>query len=227
MNKGEQIYQIKQALKKLFTMTENEVQKDTEMGEKKMFKDFEVNDGTKLTTPADTLDVGVDIFGVDTEGKQFALNNGDYTLTDGRIVSVEDGKVKSISEPAKSEESPIDESEMKKMEELPTSEDEEEGEEVESEGESEMSTEERVSKIEEVLGKVLMAINEIQKAHEEMMGKVNKFSEEPGAESIRMEKGIGVSTDPKEFNKRKNFSEIEELRELIKLSRKENNNIKI
>ena len=37
MNKGEQIYQIKQSLKRLFSLTEEKVQEDTEMG-KKMFR---------------------------------------------------------------------------------------------------------------------------------------------------------------------------------------------
>jgi hypothetical protein len=228
MNKGEQIYQIKQALKKLFSLSEEKVQEDTEM-EKKSFTDFEVEDGTKLTTPGETLEVGADVFGINLDGNQFPLNNGDYKLTDGRVVSVEDNKVKSISEPAKEEESPVTSADLGKVKKM-----EEEGEViVEDKEEEEMqegemiSSEERIAKLEEIVGKLLMALDEMKKEHEEMMGSMKKFSEEPATESIKMTKGIGSATDPKEFNKRKNMAELEELRGLIKQSRKENNNTKI
>lgn len=224
MNKGEQIFQIKQALKKLFSLTEEKVQSDTEM-EKKMFTDFEVEDGTRLTTPSETLEVGADIFGINLDGNQFPLDNGDYKLTDGRVVSVEDNKIKSISEPAMAEESPVSSADLEKvaMEEMPIGEVEVEVEDAEVIP----INEERIAKIEEILGKVLMAIDSINKAHEEMMGNMKKFSEEPATESIKMERGVGSPADPKEFSKRKNMAELDELRNLIKQSRKENNNIKI
>jgi hypothetical protein len=228
MNKGEQIYQIKQALKKLFSLSEEKVQEDTEM-EKKSFTDFEVEDGTKLTTPGETLEVGADVFGINLDGNQFPLDNGDYKLTDGRIVSVEDNKVKSISEPAKEEESPVtsaDLGKVKKMEEEGEVIVEDKEEDMQEEGEV-ISSEERIAKLEEIVGKLLMALDEMKKEHEEMMGSMKKFSEEPATESIKMTKGIGSVTDPKEFNKRKNMAELEELRSLIKQSRKENNNTKI
>lgn len=233
MNKGEQIYQIKQALKKLFSLTEEKVKSDTEM-EKKMFTDFEVEDGTKLTTPSETLEVGIDIFGINLDGNQFPLNNGDYKLTDGRVVSVEDNKVKAISEPALTEESPVTSADLEKtkmeeegeviVEEKDKEEMQEEIEEVEEEG---MSIEDRVSKIEESISKIMMAIDEIAKAHAEMMGKVEKFSTEPATESIKMSRGISNATDPKEFSRRKKVSEIEELRELIKKNKNSNNNIEL
>lgn len=228
MNKGEQIYQIKQALKKLFSLTEDKVQEDTEM-EKKSFTDFEVEDGTKLTTPGETLEVGADVFGINLEGNQFPLNNGDYKLTDGRVVSVEDNKVKSISEPAKTEGSPVTNADLEKTkmeEEGEVIVEEKDKEEEMQEGEM-ISSDERIAKLEEIVGKVILALDEMKKAHEEMMGSMKKFSEEPATESIKMTKGIGSVTDPKEFNKRKNMAELEELRSLIKQSRKENNNTKI
>jgi len=228
MNKGEQIYQIKQALKKLFSLSDQEqVVDDTEM-EKKMFTDFEVEDGTKVTTPAAELEVGADIFGINLEGNQYPLDNGDYKLTDGRVVSVEDNKVKSISEPAMTEESPVTSADLEKvaMEEMPVGEEPSVEIEVED-AEVVPSAEERIAKLEEIVGKVLMAVDEMKKAHEEMMSSMKKFSSEPGAESIVMEKGIGSSVDPKEFSKRKNTSEIDEIRDIIKKNRKENNNIKL
>lgn len=230
MNKGEQIYQIKQALKKLFSLTEEEkVTSDTEM-EKKKFTDFEVEDGTKLTTPGDILEVGADVFGINLDGNQFPLNNGDYKLTDGRVVSVEDNKVKSISEPAKTEESPVTSADLEKTEmavedEVIVEEKDKEEETMQEEGA--MPIEERVAKIEEAISKILMAIDEIGKAHAEMMGKVEKFSTEPATESIKMSKGIGSSADPKEFNRRKKITEIEELREIMKKNKNSNNNIEL
>jgi len=226
MNKGEQIYQIKQALKKLFSLTEEKVKEDTEM-EKKMFSDYECEDGTRLTTPGDTLEVGADVFGINLDGNQFPLNNADYKLADGRVVSVEDNKIKSISEPAMIEESPITSADLKKveMEEMPIG---EESIEVEVEdAEVTSSADERIARLEEVLAKVLMSIDDIQKAHEEMMGSMKKYSEEPATESIKMAKGVNSSADPKEFSKRKNMSEMMEIRELIKQNKKENNNTKL
>lgn len=226
MNNGEKIFQIKQALKNLFSLTEDKIKEDTEM-EKKMFSDFEVEDGTKLTSPSETLEVGADVFGINLEGNQYPLDNGDYKLTDGRVVSVEDNKIKSVSEPAMIEESPVTSADLGKveMEEMPIG---EESIEIEVEDEESKSiSEERIAKIEEILGKVLMAIDSINKTHEEMMGNMKKFSEEPATESIKMEKGISSVVDPKEFSKRKNIAEIEELRGLIKQSRKENNNTKL
>lgn len=228
MNKGEQIYQIKQALKKLFSLTEEKINEDTEM-EKKKFTDFEVEDGTKLTTPGETLEVGADVFGINLDGNQFPLNNGDYKLTDGRIVSVEDNKIKSIAEPDMTEESPVSEADLEKVEM------QEEGEVIveEKDKEEEMQEgevspiEDRVSKIEEAISKILVAIDSINEAHEEMMGNMKKFSSEPATESIKMSKGIGSTIDPKEFEKRKKVSEIEELRELIKQNKKSNNNIEL
>ena len=42
-----------------------------------------------------------------------------------------------------------------------------------------------------------------------------------------MAKGVNSSADPKEFSKRKNMSEMMEIRELIKQNKKENNNTKL
>lgn len=227
MNKGEQIYQIKQSLKRLFSLTEEKVQEDTEMG-KKMFSDYECEDGTKLTTPGETLEVGADVFGINLDGNQFPLNNADYKLADGRVVSVEDNKIKSISEPAKIEESPVTSADLEKveMEEMPVGEEPSVEVEVED-AEVAPTADERIAKLEEIVGKVLMAVAEMQKAHEEMMGSMKKYSEEPAIESIKMAKGVNSSADPKEFSKRKNMSEIQEIRELIKQNKKENNNTKL
>jgi hypothetical protein len=227
MNKGEQIYQIKQALKKLFSLTNEPEMIDDEMGKKKMFSDYECQDGTKLTTPGTDLEVGVDVFGINLEGNQYALNNGDYKLTDGRVVNVEDNKIKSISEPAMTENSPVTSADLEKqMEEMPT--DGEASVEIEVEDAEVVPTaEERIAKIEEEIAKIIGMMTEIQKAHSEMMSNMKKFSEEPASDSIKMARGINSSADPKEFSKRKNVSEIEEIRELIKKNKKENNNTKL
>jgi hypothetical protein len=66
-------------------------------------------EGKNLIAMGEDLAVGVEIYQVDDNNVQSPLDNGDYTLTDGRIITVTDNKVANITapDPAQQEESPV------------------------------------------------------------------------------------------------------------------------
>ena len=52
-----------------------------------------------LTTPAESLEVGAEIFYVDADGNNAPLNEGEYTLDNGIKIMVAGGKIAGIFEP--------------------------------------------------------------------------------------------------------------------------------
>ena len=61
-------------------------------------------DGTYISSPAEEWVEGVEIFVMDAEGNPQPLADGEYTLDNGKIIVVSEGKLASISEPAPAEE---------------------------------------------------------------------------------------------------------------------------
>ena len=86
MDKDLVIQKIKDQIKNLIKLSEDvkKVQK---------FLDVKTSDGKLLTTPADTLEVGVEILAVDEEGNQVPVEDGDFSLEDGTSITVKGGKV--------------------------------------------------------------------------------------------------------------------------------------
>ena len=85
MNKNElnaSIKAVKESLKRMFTTQK--------------FSDFVLSDGTKITTAANDLEIGAEIYAVDEMGNQTPLDNGSYVLNDGRTIEVEGNMVKTI-----------------------------------------------------------------------------------------------------------------------------------
>jgi len=78
-----------------------------------------------LTTPAESFEVGAEIFYVDGDGNNAPLNEGEYTLDNGVKIMVSGGKISGIFEPEMEtepeemvkEEKPMTEEEKKKEEE--------------------------------------------------------------------------------------------------------------
>jgi hypothetical protein len=104
MNRANTILEIKESLKKLFSTSEVK------------FAEIELMDGTKIVCDSDKLDVGVNVFGLDDQGNQIALDNGDLVLADGRTLTIENGAIKAIIEAAHTEESPVSEGEIEAAE---------------------------------------------------------------------------------------------------------------
>ena len=57
----------------------------------------------------DEIAVGDTVMGVDEDGNSVQLESGEYTLTNGTILSVEDGKISAITEKQEEEEAPVEE----------------------------------------------------------------------------------------------------------------------
>ena len=210
MNRANTILEIKESLKKLFST--NEVK----------FAEMELLDGSKIVTDSDQLGVGVNVFGLDEQGNQIALDNGDVVLADGRTITIENGAVKAIIEAEHTEESPVSEGEIEAAEVIV----EEKGPEAPA---SEASPiEERMSILEGQMAECLGMIQEMAKSQgqmkQEMSSEIRKFSEEPGEESIKSNKKVFDGYDSKKISVKRNASEIEEIRNLINENRKGSNN---
>jgi hypothetical protein len=67
-------------------------------------------DGTAIFSPASEWVEGVEIYVMDAEGNPIPLADGEYSLDNGKIIVVSEGKVASIAEaPVNEEENPVEE----------------------------------------------------------------------------------------------------------------------
>jgi len=62
-----------------------------------------LEDGTIVFTPAESWDLGVEIYTKDADGNPVAVADGDYIVADGTVLSVLDGKVSAITPKAEDE----------------------------------------------------------------------------------------------------------------------------
>jgi hypothetical protein len=207
MNKIETINSIKESLKKLFA------------SEDKKFNMYVLTDGSKITCTSEELEIGSEVYAIDELGNQSPLDNGDYVLNDGRTITIVDNKVTTIAgETSTEEESPISpvEANVEMADGSPET----------PSGESDLAK--RVSDLEAQLEEVLSLMKQMSDAQtkttEEMMSKISKFSEEPGAEPVKSVKKGFEEYNSKSINAKKNMSEIEELRAILKEKRKTDNN---
>jgi hypothetical protein len=207
MNKNETINSIKESLKKLFA---SDVK----------FSDFVLTDGTKITSTATDLGIGVEVYAVDDMNNQTPLDNGDYVLEDGRTITVVDNAITKMAGQTSTEaESPVSNADVKEemnddMLEVPSEED---------------HLGKRVADLEAQLEEVLNLLKQMSdaqmKSQEQMMSKITTIASEPGDEKVQVSK-IGYSEySSKNVNAKKNMSEIEELRALIADKNKRDNNL--
>lgn len=66
-------------------------------------------DGTAIFSPASEWTEGVEIYVMDADGNQIPLADGEYSLDNGKIIVVSEGKVASIAEAPVNEEAPVEE----------------------------------------------------------------------------------------------------------------------
>ena len=71
------------------------------------FAEAKLADGTTITTPAEAMEVGVEVFVVNADGEQMPVPDGTYTLENGAEIVVASGMIESITEAP--EEAPAEE----------------------------------------------------------------------------------------------------------------------
>jgi len=207
MNKNETINSIKESLKKLFA---------TDM----KCSEFVLTDGKKITSMANDLAIGVEVYAVDELGNQTPLDNGDYVLQDGRTITVVDNGITTISGEMSTEaESPVSNADV---------------EQEMTDGMVEPASEEgdmaqRVADLEAQLVEVLNLLKQMSeaqmKSQDQMMSKIKTIANEPGDEKVQVSKVGYNEYSTKNVNAKRNMSEIEELRSLISNKNKRDNNL--
>ena len=81
---------------KLSVENSAEVTKEETAEALKFMVETALEDGTIVFTPAENWDLGVEIYTKDADGNPVAVADGDYTVADGSVLSVLDGKVSAI-----------------------------------------------------------------------------------------------------------------------------------
>lgn len=74
-----------------------ELKKLLRFGDISKFNNFVLKDGTQITTPADDIAEGVEVYQLDDQGNQTTLDDGDYVLNDGRTFTIKDNLVTTIT----------------------------------------------------------------------------------------------------------------------------------
>lgn len=155
---------IKEALSKLIAETFERVSTD---------KGILALDGA-----LDDIAVGMSVSYVNEEGEEVAVENGDYTLEDGRILRVEDGKIAEIIEPEQ-EETPAAEEEV----EVETAEEET----TEEEPEVENPTNEGEETETEAVVKLREEVNELYELVHRLEERIAELEKKPAAEPAKEE----------------------------------------
>ena len=205
MLKEEAMLKIKEQLKRLMTFSV-----DAETPVEKKMTSIKLKDGTEISyADGSELGIGIEVYKIDVDGNQTPIEDGDYDLEDGRIITIKDGGVEVIAEApveAGAEETPI--TSEKQKEEDGAKLEEPKGVEVEVETAEGADMEARISAMEENISSIMEAISTMGHMQEMSMTKIKAIESAPAASSIK----VGKTTSNGNFNSNK--LEIEELREL-------------
>ncbi len=207
MQKEDAIKNIQETLKTLLSFS-----KKVEKVEVK-FADVKTTDGQILNVEGEDVAVKAPIFIKDDKGANTPVEDGSYTLEDGRTIEVLDGVVETVSNGAKEgeEESPVADANTEEMaaEEAPV----EEAVEEAPEG-GDMET--RVAELEGQITQILEILQGLSSSQEQAMSRINEFGALPAEDSIKETKVKATVFEKSRMTYSKNKSEIEALREIMK-----------
>ena len=187
MDKKETLDKIKESLKNLMSFS-------AEMTKEKKFSNYDLTDGTTISSTEDELEVGVSVFKIDENGNQTPLDNGDYVLTDGRTIKVEDNEIKAIMVSKPEMDDNEEEMGKNKPENKLEQKMEEDGKPVQkSDDETDMETSKqlmaRVIDLEKQVEDILAVVSKMGKVQndvsEKMMSKIKELSDENGGAPIK------------------------------------------
>lgn len=201
MNRQEILDNIKQQFKKMMNFADSP-----------STTPFTTTDGKNIVVIGEDLSVGCEIYLLDDNNQQTPLDNGDYTLTDGRKITVTDNKVENIMapNPAEQTESPVEPAKMEMGDGMP--------DEMPTENETEndgTNVEARLSALEQQIQEVLQMLAGTMTQTEKMMNSqvemsetVRKIAEEPAGEKPKARK---VYVTDKEIQMSSSMDEIRNL----------------
>lgn len=226
MNRQETLSKIKETLKTLMKFSDDITNED--MKKKEKFNNFDLTDGTKITSDDTKLDVGSTVYAMDDNNNQTPLEDGEYVLTDGTTITVKSG---TVSEIADSDTEESEDEEMKKEDDKEDNDKEEDMKKVKmtedglpmeqpKEGEDKKDSPDVQSQISDLQAQIESILNILNKlgtaqneVNEEMMSKIESFSKENGGQAIKLGKkefnGFGT---PKESLR----DSLKEFRSLVK-----------
>ncbi len=189
------------------------------------FSDFVLTDGTKITTSADDLEVGAEVYCLDDQGNQTPLDNGEYVVNDGRTIVVENNVIKEVKLPedATEDETPVSDANTsnsmvnEKMEDGMADAPSEEGDLA-----SRLTDVE--NHIEEILNMIKQLMDGTAKSEQQMMSRIDQISDEPGDSPVRSsKKGYEAFTMDKKTAKIKaSEAAMEDIREYMNTKRNGN-----
>jgi hypothetical protein len=139
------------------------------------FGEVATDKGTILWDGDEDLKEGDSVHGVDSEGNEVAIEDGEYTTEDKKVITIKDGKVESIVDVENTE-----------TEEAPESEEETTEEEVEAE-ETEEPTEEVVEEPNAEIEALRTEIAELRQLIGELTSRLEKVEGTPAAKSAEEE----------------------------------------
>jgi len=155
-------------------------------------------DGKNILVMGNDAKEGFEVFEVDENNIQTPLSNGDYILSDGRTITVAEGKISAIVEVAP-EEAPIEE-EMATQTVEPIVEDTK----VDTEIVDRLTALEDLVK--EIMNGTVAKTEQMMTAHTELVNKVQMLSEQPSASTVIIPKKL--STEKSITDKMKEVREI-------------------
>lgn len=186
VNKDKQMQKMRSILKDLFKFAKEE------------FDTLKLEDGTQITISTSDLEIGSQVFVLDDSGNQSTLDDGTYTLQDGRTFTIADNGVTEITEVG-GEDEETDSSEPgtdvtttadTKMDGLPAGHGEEQDEKdiPAAEGEQTDSSK-RLDDLEHQVAEILNILNKIgdgqNAVNEQMMSRINAIADEPGDKPVK------------------------------------------
>jgi hypothetical protein len=179
MDKAKLIENIKSQLKSLMT---NEVK----------FAEIKAGD-LLISTPDEMLVVGSEVFTVDQDGNNIPLNDGEYTLDSGEIITVAAGKIEGIisSTPVEAAEDEV------VVEDEPTEEASGDVEEDISTEEEDMGAEKKMKELETRVAKCEAMLEEMTKMNNKMEQELSKVGGLPSTEAISVEPSEFKSVEDK------------------------------
>lgn len=159
------------------------------------------NDGKNLIVMGSDAEVGLEIYLLNPDNTQTALDNGDYVLTDGRTITVADGKIAEVKAPDAAETSNDSPEETMAEDAAPA-----DTEETTDDSATDEEVLNRIAALEEAVNQILEMMQGAMSKTEQTMSaqkslteRFEKFAEQPSADKIEVKPKINSGKTAKDI----------------------------